>query len=455
MALLHVPTLILMTGVASLVPAVALAVQPTTGDARRARPYWAAGFVLLGVGWGLLGTRGPVPAAVSIYAGNALLPVGFAMLILGFDRLMGRTARWWLAGTGSVAVLAGFAALDVLDVSSVNTRIVWANLIGLALCAEMARVVRHCGRRAYRRPLRIHLALLAVVSGFLLVRAGDAAVSGRIASLMTTQGFHALSFFTYTITTLGMGIALLSIMNAALRAALEREVETRDEIMSLIGHDLRTPFNTLLSGSDVVRIYLDQGKPREAIAYLQHMGGAAAWAYDMLENLLAWGHAQANAETTSKEPESVAPESVASVIADALGPNRAAMAEKDITPTIHDGGLTLTMEPNAVRAVLRNLISNAIKHADAATTLHIAAERVADGVEIAVRDEGPGLPDELYRTLNTDRPVQEIRDAIRRTSGGLGLYLAAKIAETAGGRLLAKTPPRGCGANLVLWLPAG
>jgi signal transduction histidine kinase len=448
MDLFHVPTLILMTGVASFVPAVAIAVQPTTAEARRAQPWWATGFALLGIGWVLIGTRGLVPVAVSIFAGNAVLPVGFVMLILGFDRLVGHTARWWLAALAGVAVVGGFAALDALGWSSVNTRIVWTNLIGLVLCAEMARAVLRTSRRAYRRPGRIYLAILGVVAGVLMLRAVDAALAGRIASLMTAQGFHALSFFTYTITTLGMGIALLSIMNASLRAALQREVAMRDDIMSLIGHDLRTPFNSLLSGADVVRIYLEQDKPQAALDYLQTMRNAAAWAHNLLEDLLAWGHAQARAGTGTE-----ARERVADVIADALGPNRPAMADKGITPDVDDGGLGVRVAPQAGRAMLRNLISNAVKHADPNTTVSIQAVPRAAGVEIAVQDDGPGLPDGLQRALASDRPPDEIRDAIRRTSGGLGLYLAAKIAETAGGRLLARTPAQGRGAVLAVWLP--
>jgi signal transduction histidine kinase len=237
-------------------------------------------------------------------------------------------------------------------------------------------------------------------------------------------------------------------MNASLRAALQREVAMRDDIMSLIGHDLRTPFNSLLSGADVVRIYLEQDKPQAALDYLQTMRNAAAWAHNLLEDLLAWGHAQARAGTGTE-----ARERVADVIADALGPNRPAMADKGITPDVDDGGLGVRVAPQAGRAMLRNLISNAVKHADPNTTVSIQAVPRAAGVEIAVQDDGPGLPDGLQRALASDRPPDEIRDAIRRTSGGLGLYLAAKIAETAGGRLLARTPAQGRGAVLAVWLP--
>lgn len=444
MDLLHVPTLLLMTGVVSFVPAVAIAVQPTTGTARAAQGPWAAAYGLLGVSWLVLGLRGPVPPGVSIYAGNALLIAGLAVAILGFDRLNARAARWWLPVAGVAALVAGFAALQAAGWFTVNARLVVASAVAIALDLEIVRLARRACTGVYRRPLQVYLALMAVVIGLSLTRMVDAALSGRVAALMTMEGFHALSFFAFTITTLGTGIALLSLMNLALRAALEREVATRDEIMSLIGHDLRVPFNTLLSGADVVRIYLDQGRTGEAVSYLAHMQTAAASAYEMLENLLAWGHAQAKAGGGSRETRPVR-----ELIEGALGPNRAAMAEKDVAAEVDDGGLTLTAEPHAVQAVLRNLVSNAVQHADPETTVRVTAEPLGDGVEIAVRDEGPGLPAELLETLNGNRPVGEVREAIKRTSGGLGLYLAAKIAATADGRLIARTPEQGRGAVLA------
>lgn len=448
MSFVHTPTLMLMTGVASLIVSTAIAVQPTTRPLLTARYTWALGFLFSGLGWFAVALRGPMPWWLSVYIGNGMIAAGFAALIVGFERFRGRPARWWLIPVAFLAVVAVFGVLALVGENTIRARTIAANAVGLALAGEAIRVVAPLRRDVHKPQATAFIVLVVLVVLTLLARMSDAALGGEIGSMMTVGGFHAAAFFSYTITTIGMGIAMLGLMHLSLREKWRQEVEIRDQILSLIGHDLRTPFNTLLSGADVIRFALQRNELERAQDFAERMQSAAHRAYTLLENLLAWGHAHASGGHNERERHTVA-----ALIADALSPNQETLEEKNITPVVAHGDLTITADASAVAAVLRNLISNAARHAPENGEIHIEARPVSGEVEVAVRDDGPGLPADLRDILTCPTPPEDVPERIRQNVTGLGLYLAAKIAQSAGGRLLAREPEAG-GTLLAARFPA-
>ena len=80
--------------------------------------------------------------------------------------------------------------------------------------------------------------------------------------------------------------------------------------------------------------------------------------------------------------------------------------------------------------------------------IQVELQQLDDGIEIAIRDRGPGLPDEvrerLFQPFVTSRP-----DGV-----GLGLSLAHRILTLHGGKLRIEDRPGG-GTQAVAWLPVG
>ena len=88
----------------------------------------------------------------------------------------------------------------------------------------------------------------------------------------------------------------------------------------------------------------------------------------------------------------------------------------------------------ALDLVLRNLIENALKHHDRAGGRVLASARpTADGVEITVEDDGPGIPRD--RQAAAFRPFTRLDDDPAKDGVGMGLALVQRAVQSVGGSI--------------------
>jgi two-component system, OmpR family, sensor histidine kinase ChvG len=117
--------------------------------------------------------------------------------------------------------------------------------------------------------------------------------------------------------------------------------------------------------------------------------------------------------------------------------------------------------------VIVNLLDNAISFSPPSGRVAVVTRRIGSEIQIAIEDEGPGIPDEnlerIFERFYTDRPQENFGQ-----NSGLGLNISRQIAVAHGGRLWAENrPPAGvgrgkgdasvgksAGARFVMWLPA-
>jgi signal transduction histidine kinase len=104
-----------------------------------------------------------------------------------------------------------------------------------------------------------------------------------------------------------------------------------------------------------------------------------------------------------------------------------------------------------LRQVLSNLIDNAVKYSPDGEEVEIAARREDGAVEIAVRDNGPGIPADQQRIIFEKFGRAEMGGS-SKPGTGLGLFIARSIAEAHGGTLEVQSRPD-AGAKFVLTLP--
>jgi signal transduction histidine kinase len=110
-------------------------------------------------------------------------------------------------------------------------------------------------------------------------------------------------------------------------------------------------------------------------------------------------------------------------------------------------------DPVAIEQVVGNLLSNALKYAEAPTPIDVVVQAEAGTVQLTVQDQGIGLAAEEVAGLF--RRYGRARSAVDREIGGLGLglYIVRGLVEAHGGRVWAESPGPGRGTSISVLLP--
>jgi signal transduction histidine kinase len=207
---------------------------------------------------------------------------------------------------------------------------------------------------------------------------------------------------------------------------LRRQDQERREIIANVSHDLRTPLTSLHGFLETLAHKQDLSaaeRERYLKTALAQSGKVARLAHELFE-LARLEH---DAVSLEQEPFSLADlvHDVAQELALLAAAKRQRLAT-DVPPNL----------PNVVGSVqlidraLTNLISNAIRHSPDGGAIAIALRSTADGVEVEVLDDGPGIPPDAREALVGPRELGG-----RRVTTGLGLQIVRRILELHGSRI--------------------
>lgn len=244
-------------------------------------------------------------------------------------------------------------------------------------------------------------------------------------------------------------IAALESTKAILRETRDSAVQagklaTLGQMSAGISHELNQPLAALQTFADNASALLARGRNEEVAENLQMISELVDRTGRIVRQLKTFAR---------KEAATPQPVTVASAIEHALmivEPRRRETSAR-ITVAPFDVNLLLLAEAGRLEQVLINLLRNGLDAiADQPNALlEVSVRRDGDKVAIAVRDHGPGLPDEvrshLFEPFYTTKPAGE--------GLGLGLAISLTIVESYGGTLNAHNAPEG-GAVFVLMLPA-
>jgi hypothetical protein len=217
-------------------------------------------------------------------------------------------------------------------------------------------------------------------------------------------------------------------------ARIRRFVEDRTELLTAIGHDLRTPITRLKLRAEFVEDDEQRGKMLADLEELEAMVSAT----------LAFGR---DARTTEPVTSLDLVELVRTVL-DEAGDARPQAADR----LAYEGPahLTVRARPLALKRALTNLVSNAVIYGASARVRLVPS---VDGMLVMeVEDDGPGIPPgELDRVFEPFHRVEPSRN--RETGGvGLGLPIARNIFRAHGGDVTLSNRPMG-GAKAMVTLP--
>ena len=234
-----------------------------------------------------------------------------------------------------------------------------------------------------------------------------------------------------------------------LREAAEAANRAKDEFLSVISHELRSPLNAILGWNRILTI--KRRDDTEVASITPRIEQSAKAQLKMVNDLLDLGRVG-----TGKLKVEFRPTQLARVVKLALDVARPGAAARgiELAAELAPGAGQLSGDPDRLQQVVANLLSNAVKFTSSGGRITIGLRDVDGLAELTVTDTGQGIAPELLPHI-FDRFRQGDSSSTRHSGGlGLGLTLVREIVLLHGGSVAASSPGVGAGATFVVKLPA-
>jgi two-component system CheB/CheR fusion protein len=238
---------------------------------------------------------------------------------------------------------------------------------------------------------------------------------------------------------------------------------TKDKFFSIVAHDLRNPISTFVSYFELLS--QDDMEPGELTEIATQLNKDAKNTLMLLENLLDWSRSQSN--EISFKPTLIDLENVSQVVISQVDVCAKAKRVTIETEIMLSPDWKIMADKNMIKAVLRNLLCNAIKFTPSGGTIRLKAEehtnRYQQGmlptksVLISVSDDGVGISEERLPYLFDTAPGGTHKSSTRGTDNecgsGLGLVICKDFIEKHNGKIWAESV-FGEGTTFLFTLPA-
>jgi len=224
---------------------------------------------------------------------------------------------------------------------------------------------------------------------------------------------------------------------------------TKDKLFSIIGHDLKNPYQSLKEFSNIlIQDYkeLSEAEIKEFLGYIREASDSGN---RLLQNLLDWSRSETG--NIKYEPEMFY---LHEIIEEAVSLTSNNAIHKDITIEAKvSNSQEVFCDRNMIYTVLRNLLSNAIKFSHRGSKINICSVPRGSMVEVAITDSGIGMNEATINDLFILGKVAS-KDGTESEKGtGLGLFLCKEFVEKNKGTIHVESTP-GKGSTFSFTLPA-
>ncbi|MFW6078682.1 MAG: ATP-binding protein [Gemmatimonadota bacterium] len=294
-------------------------------------------------------------------------------------------------------------------------------------------------RRDAERP--VHLPIMLLTSAADLARLDEAA--WRYVDEVVVKPVERRLLRVRIETLLRTRRLSLDILRRAEEA--EHATRARDDVLSIVAHDLRNPLGTIAGAAELLGMDLAEDERARQLAIIQR---TIERMDRLIQDLLDVARMEAGRFEVTPSAEDVGP-----LLAEAVESARAAATARGVRleREMPDRLPRVMADHGEIMRVLSNLIGNAIKFADEGGRVTVRAEpEPADRfIRISVSDTGPGIPPDQLSHL-----FERFWKARRKggTGAGLGLAIARGIVEAHGGRIGVESEP-GVGSTFHFTLP--
>ena len=227
---------------------------------------------------------------------------------------------------------------------------------------------------------------------------------------------------------------------------------TKNKLISIIAHDLKSPFNGMLGFSNLLVDNYDSYDIESQKKYIHIIHQSINSTYKLLNNLLTW---------TATQNETInlmlANENLYQLAEESIEPFKQILKEKTINLLNQiNKDVTVKADKDLLETVFRNLISNAIKFTPKGGSISLIAEKAKNSspnsIQITVKDSGVGMPLDVQLRLFKISENISTKGTENESGTGLGLILCKEFIEKHGGQIWVKSEQEK-GSEFIFTLP--
>lgn len=224
--------------------------------------------------------------------------------------------------------------------------------------------------------------------------------------------------------------------------------QSKDKFFSIISHDLKSPFNSLLGFSGQLQESLDDFDKEEIREYIGYINDSSKNLYNLVLNLLNWALIQRGREKF--EPKTI---NVKDFLDQCLSVLHGNAVKKNITiknevDEIH----TVTADEDMLNSIFQNLISNAIKFTNLGGEILFESKVNESHIEISIMDNGVGMNEEVLQKIFKIGSKHSTTGTANEHGTGLGLILVKELVERNQGSIWVESEV-GRGTTFTFTLP--
>ena len=224
---------------------------------------------------------------------------------------------------------------------------------------------------------------------------------------------------------------------------------TKDKFFSIISHDLRNPFNSILGFTDLLNNEYDAIDDADKREIIESLHKSAQSTYELLENLLTWAQSQKGEIIINKEVLDLK-----GLVEISISPYALNISSKNIKVVINiPFEIKLLVDRNTSITIIQNLVNNAIKFTPESGTITINYKKNEDNIELHIIDTGVGMsPKVISKLFRIDENVST--EGTNNEKGtGLGLILCREFVNKNGGNISVLSE-EGKGSEFIVTFPS-
>ena len=229
---------------------------------------------------------------------------------------------------------------------------------------------------------------------------------------------------------------------------LKKSIATKDRFFSIIAHDLKSPFNSILGFSELLASNDNNFDDEDIKNISTNIYNESKVFYALLENLLDWSRSQRKSIVLNKKVLSAK-----KIIEDSISLLKSSLQRKEIELNLHTNGSdSFFVDEHTIKTIIRNLIDNAIKYTNRKGKINIKTRKNDNSIIISIADTGIGISKDKINELFSFENNNNTRGTENERGTGLGLVVCREFVELHGGTIKVKSE-KNVGSEFTIEIP--